>query len=175
MAALSGSRSSVRSLCVIATRRPVQSSFSFCVCCFGNLVGYYTVGRQCGIFTHRAFFGAYTRPFFTQALIGTIAANWMPMRSSIIRATCGIGIAHSSRFSRLQSAWRRRGQSFCSGTHRQNCIVPPNNSMERTRLYVLVSIRTPLGRVADPVVQWHQHDEQSFSSPDPRQFGHVTR
>ena len=28
---------------VIATRRPVQSSFSFCVCCFGNLVGYYTV------------------------------------------------------------------------------------------------------------------------------------
>ena len=51
----------------------------------------------------------------------------------------------------------------------------PNKSLERTRLYVLVSIRTPLGRVADPVVQWHQHDEQSFSSPDPRQFGHVTR
>ena len=103
-----------------------------CISRFGRVVAYYTVGRQCGICTRRAFLGAYTRPFFTPALLGTIAAKWMPMRSSIIRATCGIGIAPSSRFSRLQSAWRRRVQSFCSGTHRQNCIVPPNNSMERT-------------------------------------------
>ena len=105
--------------------------FHVLLCLYGSCADL-GVGRQCGICTRRAFLGTYTRPFFTPALLGTIAAKWMPMRSSVIRATCGIGIAPSSRFSRLQSAWRRRVQSFCSGTHRQNCIVPPNNSMERT-------------------------------------------
>ena len=29
--------------------------------------------------------------------------------------------------------------------------------------------------VGELFVQWHQHHEQSFSCPDPLQFGHVTR